>query len=557
MPVIALVLVCSLRLFLACITLHLGFMEYDADGFTRVIHSYEWLQHPRWEVGVWLPLQFWIVGGLLAVWNNIYDAPKLLNTIAGLVTIVNIYVITRTLSRQRAAVIAAFLAAIFPFEVWFSVSGMSEPLFHAFLTAAVAGFVRWWQSNRLVPLAVASAMMCAATAIRYEGWFYAAVMLAIVCITAWHRRQHSLTAALVAAGSFLFAIIWIEQSMAVLGSPFAFASETSAIKAKAGPENATAGILQRFASFSSAALRVDRTLIILGVLLTLWLVWRQRQRWAGYVVLVGGQAFLLSAVSAGFASLGPGSERYLLSNTLLLIPPSAAAIAVMSRKKGLRQILSLALMGLLLVSFVHQLQSPPRAYPDEDVRSVGRIISEQLDAATSQGGLTVTVLLPGLPSDAYNAGYALRVLSGHPHDVHITDQPSQLQQDVDTGVSHLWVLDSDTHVHLPQAARTIRIGRFVIGWPPSLPHIIVTPSPSASNIFLAHITNLVPDEEVHAWLTAPDGNVLALPNTQADVTGNATLSFRLSLKISGQWALSVSGKDTQAKGIALFQVTER
>src|SRR5579875_3059314 len=291
--VAALALAAAVRLILAAVTLHLGFMEYNADGFTRVIHGYEWLQHPRWEVGVWLPLHFWLIGGVLALWDNLYDAPKLLSTIAGLSTLVSIYVIARTLSGRRAAVIAAFLAAIFPFEVWFSVSGMSDPIFSAFLAASVAGFVHWWRSNRWLPLVFASLMMLAATAIRYEAWFYAIVMAAIVTITAWHRRARWLPAALVAGSSLIFAVVWVEQSAMVLGGPFAFARQTAVIKSQLAPQNATAGLAQRFLAYGSAAFQVERSLIVLGVLACLWLLWRRRAEWVGYVLLVGGQALLL------------------------------------------------------------------------------------------------------------------------------------------------------------------------------------------------------------------------------------------------------------------------
>src|SRR3954466_10150929 len=39
-----------------------GFLEYNADGYTRIMHGYEWRAAPRWEVGIWLPLQTWLFG---------------------------------------------------------------------------------------------------------------------------------------------------------------------------------------------------------------------------------------------------------------------------------------------------------------------------------------------------------------------------------------------------------------------------------------------------------------------------------------------------------------
>lgn len=550
-----LVLAGVVRLILAALTLHLGFMEYNADGFTRVIHGYEWLQHPRWEVGVWLPLHFWLIGGTLALWGNLYDAPKLLSTIAGLSTIASIYVITRAISSRRAAVIAAFLAAIFPFEVWFSVSGMSDPIFSAFLAASVAGFVHWWRSNRLAPLTFASIMMMAATAIRYEAWFYAAVMVAIVTVTAWHRRARWLPATVVAGSSLSFAAIWVEQSAMVLGGPFAFANQTSTIKSQLAPQNATSGLAERILAYGSAAFQVERSLIVLGVLACLWLLWHQPRHWIGYLVLVGGQALLLSLVSADFSNLGPGSERYLLTNVLLLIPPLAAVVADITLLPGITRFLSAALVAVALLSFSRQLSAPPRSYPDANTRSFGRFLAQQL-AAKSSAGSQVAVLLPPPPSDAFNAGYALRILSGHAGDVTITYQPAQLQQDVDTGAAQIWVLDTGTHAPWPQAARTERIGRFVVGWPPRLPHIVVVPSSSPS-LYRAQVTGLEPDEGIASWLTSPEGRVAAMPNGRADSNGRVSFAFRPPTEASGQWALSVKIESSGATGVCDFQMPHR
>jgi len=546
--VAALALAAAVRLILAAVTLHLGFMEYNADGFTRVIHGYEWLQHPRWEVGVWLPLHFWLIGGVLALWDNLYDAPKLLSTIAGLSTLVSIYVIARTLSGRRAAVIAAFLAAIFPFEVWFSVSGMSDPIFSAFLAASVAGFVHWWRSNRWLPLVFASLMMLAATAIRYEAWFYAIVMAAIVTITAWHRRARWLPAALVAGSSLIFAVVWVEQSAMVLGGPFAFARQTAVIKSQLAPQNATAGLAQRFLAYGSAAFQVERSLIVLGVLACLWLLWRRRAEWVGYVLLVGGQALLLSLVSADFSNLGPGSERYLLTNVLLLIPPLAAVITDITCMTGVVRFLSAVPIAVLLLSFSRQLAAPPRSYPDANTRSLGKVLARQ-----TANGSRVTVLLPPPPSDAYNAGYALRILSGHASDVTITYQPAQLVQNVDTGAAQVWVVDTGTHAPQPQATRREQIGRFIVGWTPRLPHLAVTSS-SSGGTFVARVTHLSANEEVSVWLTSPDGHVRAMPSQRANAAGDISFTFNLSGDVPGRWALSASGGKPPATGVCFFRV---
>lgn len=260
-----LVLAAILRVALAVLSLRLGFVEYNADGATRVIHGWEWLQAPRWEVGVWLPLHFWLIGGALALWENLVWAPKLLSSLAGLATIANMTLIGATLGGRRAAIVTALLAAVFPFEVWFSVSGMAEPIFHAFVTGAALGFVRWWARDSRRALLLGSLSLLAATAVRYEGWFYAAAFAGLVVLVGWRRGRLDRATIAAAVIPFLFIAVWIEQSWAVFGDPLAFAHETAAIKTELAPENTGATLLDRLIYYPEAALRIARPLVLLGV----------------------------------------------------------------------------------------------------------------------------------------------------------------------------------------------------------------------------------------------------------------------------------------------------
>lgn len=556
--IVALATAWALRLLLAAVTLHLGFMEYNADGFTRVIHGFEWLQHPRWEVGVWLPLHFWLIGGALALWDNLYDAPKLLSTICGLITIANLYLITRTLGGRRAALIAGLLAALFPFEVWFSVSGMSEPVFHALLTTSIAAFVRWQRSGRSATLALTGLALCAATAVRYEGWFYAAILVPMILLIALLRRQFRPETLPLALIPMVFIGIWIEQSAKVLGDPLAFAHQTSEIKSELAPQNAAAGSLHRLIYFPGSVFSVERSLVLLGGLACVWLLWRYPRRWRSYVILIAGEAALLSAVSATFANIGPGSERYLLSNVLLLIPPLAAAIVDVASMRRLGLLVAVAVVVVLLVSFGHQLAAPPRTYPDHDTRALGRFLAAQLRTPDPSGRTSVPVFLPPPPTDAYNASYAIRILSGNSPDIDILDQQDQFEAIVASGAARLWAMDLSNHVALqpPAAARTERIGRFLVGWPlPALRVSLASGVVRQGSTVSVRVADLQPGEGAAAWLTRPDGRVVPLPGAQADASGRRELSISIPRDAPpGRWALTVAGQRSRRQGIATFEV---
>ncbi|MDI3339166.1 MAG: hypothetical protein QJR03_01405 [Sphaerobacter sp.] len=109
-----------------------------------------------------MPLHFWLLGGTLALWDNLYLAPRLLATLAGLATIANLALTAHALAGRRAAALAALLIATFPFEVWFSVSGMAAPVFHALLSGAALGLARWWVTGHRRPLVLGALALISA-----------------------------------------------------------------------------------------------------------------------------------------------------------------------------------------------------------------------------------------------------------------------------------------------------------------------------------------------------------------------------------------------------------
>ncbi|HUY99200.1 MAG TPA: hypothetical protein VMU89_02540 [Thermomicrobiaceae bacterium] len=555
-PLLVLSTAAVVRLALAALSLHLGFVEYNADGFTRVIHGYEWLRSPHWEVGVWLPLQFWLIGALLAVWRDLYAAPKLLSAVAGLATIGNLYLIARALAGRRAAALAALLAAVFPFEVWFSVSGMSEPLFHALLSGAVAGFVWWWVRGRTLPLALGSVALCAATAVRYEGWFYAAVWLMLVLVIAGRRGRLGPAVAAVALLPLLFMALWVEQNAVVLGDPLAFAHQTAAIKAALAPQNATADLLRRLVYFPRATFRASRVLTALEAGAVAWLLYRGWRRWWPYLALVLGQGALLVAVSAGFSNIGPGSERYLLSNVLLLIPVLAAAVDDLWVRRRAGQVVAGLAVVLLAASFGRDLAHPPTDYPDTAARALATFLHRELGTPDALGRTAVPVLVPRPPVDAYNAGYALRILSGHPDAVAISDQPEQLDAVVASGTARLWVVDTLTGAALPPSSRTERIDRYVVGWPPAVAELTVqTATARRGQTLVAHGRGYQPGEDVSVWLTAPDGHASPLPAARADAGGAIDVTLPLPAGAPpGSWALTAAGTASGRQAIVRFEV---
>lgn len=446
---------------LTFMVLQRDFLEYNADGYSRIIRGHEWLAAPRWEVGVWLPLHTWLYGAGLAVYHDLSVTPRLINAVLTVATLACLYAIGNTLGGRIAGLIGASVGAMFPWIVWMGVSGMSEPLFHATLAGGVAAFVRWLYDPRDHFLLLAALGIGLATMVRYEGWFYAAAFGPLALAIAWRRGTLSARTVGMAAIVAIFPIVWIQQHWQRYGEPFAFARETASIKEALEPENATAGLLRRLTIYPEEAARLAPWLALLCTLAVVYALY-QRVRWWPLIALIGGQAVLLVGVSAGFSNLGPGAERYLLSNVILLFPVLAASVMLIPWQR-VRVIASIVVL-VAAIRMIPTLLDPPVVYPDADVRELASVSASLLDSAPLAPGQHVPILFPDPSIDGYNASYALRILSNHPDAWLIIVDPATFSQWVDDTRPPIWALDTTVAV-TPPPGPSRQVGRFLIGGP--------------------------------------------------------------------------------------------
>ncbi|RIK46367.1 MAG: hypothetical protein DCC58_03440 [Chloroflexi bacterium] len=448
---------------LTLVVVQRGFLEYNADGYTRIIRGYEWLQQPRWEVGVWLPGQTWLFGVALWLHDSVRTTPRVVNLLLSLVTLVALYQIGATFAGRVAGLVAAGIAACFPWVVWFGVSGMSEPLFHAMLTLGLLGFARWCAGGGGRALLLYAGGLTLATTVRYEGWFYAAVAGPLLLALAWRSGRLRPVVAVSAATPLLFPALWVQQWWQQFGEPFGFASETAEIKAALDAENAGAGLVRRLTVYPEETARLAPWLALLCLAAVVYALYR-RVPWWPYIALVGGQAALLVAVSAGYSNLGPGAERYLLSNFILCFPILGAALVLLPRRP-LHVAGGLALL-VVLTRLLPTLLDPPTTYPDADVRAAAERSADWLaryDAPLPDP--LIPVLLPAAPAEGFNASYAFRILSHHPDDWFFTSDPHLFAALTTSGRAPFWVLDTSTDSSAPPAAHSEQVGRFLLGVP--------------------------------------------------------------------------------------------
>ncbi len=535
------------------LVLQQGFLEYNADGYTRIIHAYEWTQTPRWEVAVWLPLQTWLFGAGLFISDSLTFTPRLLNALFTAATLVNLYLIGRAISGRQAGMVAATLGALFPWSVWFGVSGMAEPLFHATLSAGVLGLALWLQDQRTRWLLMAATGLLLATMVRYEGWFYVAVFAVLIVGISWKRRDLSPTTLAISAIPFAFPLLWIVEHWRRFGDPLGFAHETAAIKESLDAGNVSAGLIDRLLIYPEETARLAPMLTGLCLLAACYAIIRRVQWWP-VVALILGQGALLVAVSANFSNLGPGAERYLLSNVILLFPVVGAGVMLLPSKA-----LRTGYTGLLVVSMLMlmpTLVDPPSDYPDRDVQNLASMIEDTLSNA-AEGHDPIPVLLPAPPADSYNAAYALRILSGHPDDWFVTSDPLLFNALLDTTRPPFWVLDGGTDALPPQGQQVEQVGRFHVGWPRPSAVVTLAAGPyDAGSTLRVTGRGFAAGETVSAWFVAPDGSPVGLDWTpQADGDGHVTGSVDLPGNANpGIWAITLVGQNSALAGGVQFEV---
>ena len=544
---------CFVYALMILLVLNAGFLEYNADGYTRILRGWRWAQSPGWEVGVWLPLQTWVFGTGLWVYDSLAITPRVIDALLTVWALLNLYRIGREISGRLAGTIGLLLGAVFPWVVWFGVSGMAEALFLATVSAGVLGLVRWTLRRRDCDLLLAAIGLLLSTMVRYEGWFYAAVFAMLVLAMGWRRGQLRPTTLAFAALPMTFPALWMAEHWRVGGDPLGFAYETEAIKESLDAANASAGLLRRLTIYPEETFRLAPVLIALCLLATLFvMVWRVS--WWPLIALIAGQGALLVIVSAGFSNLGPGAERYLISNVVLLFPVLGAAVALLPA--------GVVRLGALLIVIVagglvtRTSLNPPTWYPDEDARQVAEIARDSLDTADDSRD-PVPVLLPPVPSENFNAGHALLILSDHPEDWFVTDDPALFGRLVAGTTPPFWILDTAVDVQAPTAASTETLGRFLIGYPPpyaslQLERDMLKPGESVS----LEASGFATGEGISGWFTSPTDDVVGIDGPiVADAAGRTTIEVVVPPDaVSGLWAMTLTGLESGSMGIVNFTV---
>lgn len=231
------------------ILLSSGYRWLSADDFCRTVKSYEWLQNPVVNSGVWLTPHFWINGIVMYFVKDLFAAALIVNFLFSALTVPFFYKAIQMSFDRKTAFFSTLIFCFFPFQVWLSISGLPESVFFFFVITGIYFFMKWKFDGELTVYLFLSAFSFAfSNGFRYEGWLFSAAFAMLTMLDI--LKEKKLTKKIVknifiSLISFTTIAWWLIQNYVDHGNVFFFAEETT----KIFKEFNTAGFFQRLVQY--------------------------------------------------------------------------------------------------------------------------------------------------------------------------------------------------------------------------------------------------------------------------------------------------------------------
>jgi len=213
------------------------------------VKSYEWLQRPVIDSGVWLTPHFWINGIVMIFIKDLFTAASFTNFVFSGLSLIYFYNLSRIVFNNRIAFYSSLIFCFFPFQVWLGISGLPESIFFFFVIAGIYYFIKWkFYGEKNFYLILSAVSFAFSNGFRYEGWLFSAVLVLLVLLDLLKEKNFTkkiFNNFLISLISFTTIIWWLLQNYFDHGNMFFFADETT----KIFKEFNTAGFLQRLVQY--------------------------------------------------------------------------------------------------------------------------------------------------------------------------------------------------------------------------------------------------------------------------------------------------------------------
>lgn len=165
------------------------------------------------------PLHFYYMGLLLKAWPSREDATRFGSLLMGLLLVVPAYRIGRRLFSRKAAVATALALGAWSLHIQASTTAASEAFFLTLFFLALDFLFQGTEERRFGPMAVAALLTNLFCALRYDGWMYAPLLVAVVALGPGDRIAALTRAALFAAFCSPWPLWWTQMSERTTGDP--------------------------------------------------------------------------------------------------------------------------------------------------------------------------------------------------------------------------------------------------------------------------------------------------------------------------------------------------
>ena len=154
---------------------------FNGDTGTRLYMSFEWAKSPQFFEGYdWLPLHFYLLGTVIAVFHDTIWAPRILTLLIGTLSIAPFYFLVKRVFGISTAVISTLVFAVLPAHILLSVITLSEAPFVLFLLLSALFIFKYIQFQRPHHFFLAILFISCINFIRFEGWVFTALYTAVL-----------------------------------------------------------------------------------------------------------------------------------------------------------------------------------------------------------------------------------------------------------------------------------------------------------------------------------------------------------------------------------------
>lgn len=198
------------------------------DALDRVGKTEEWLEnmHLQFFYGAWLPLHFWMMGGLGVLLGNVELAGRLLSLVTGAGSMWLVWRIARRAYGETAGLLSLCAIAFYTLHVAYSTTSSAEVPFLFFSLLGLDLLFAHQQDGSWARLVASGICFTVSAAIRYEAWvLIAAAGLVLIASPpgmlrrSWWstERLGQLAAFGLAAGAW--PVFWMTYTYMKLGHP--------------------------------------------------------------------------------------------------------------------------------------------------------------------------------------------------------------------------------------------------------------------------------------------------------------------------------------------------